>query len=313
MIIDSHSHLQDKKLCESVGLNLPPNMLNVEGLVEEQAASGIDLSVISGPRLMDIAVDQQNKDPVEIAQRYHDFVTNLVSNHSSTFAGLGVGYPFADDAMLREMERAVRDLGLKGFVISPTCAGEFIDSPKALPFFELCQELDAVVFVHNRDSCLACEHMQDYRLTELVGRPNEMGLLAARLIFSGLMEKLPNLKILLGRLGGSITLYAGRIQQGWEMRHKRKDGPAWGPDNLTNGFMESLKKIHVDTQTYHAPAITCAVETLGIERVLFGTDYPPVPRDRALSIEDVRLTNLPSDQIDLILSGNAVRLFGLSG
>ena len=311
MIIDAHSHLQDQRLCEKVGLELPPSMLNPDALVEEQLESGIDLSIISGPRVMDFAVENGSMNPVEVATEYNDFVTELMLNHQSSFAGLGIAYPFADDLMLREMERAVKELGLRGFVISPTCDGEFIDSPKALPFFDLCQELDVVVFVHNRDSCLACEHMQDYRLTELVGRPNEMGLLAAKLIFSGLMERLPNLKLLLGRLGGSITLYAGRIQQGWEMRHKRKDGPAWGADNLSESFMDSLQKIHVDTQTYHPPAIKCAVETLGVERVLYGTDYPPVPRSRALSIEDVRNTLLPSDQLQLILGDNAARLFNI--
>jgi aminocarboxymuconate-semialdehyde decarboxylase len=311
MIIDAHSHLMDQRLCEKVGMELPPNMLDPDALVEEQEGAGIDLSIISGPRLMERAVDENNMDPVEIARQYNDFVAELATHHQNTFVGLGACYPFAGDQMHREMERAVRDLGLRGFIISPTCADEFIDSPKAFPFFEVCAELDAVVFVHNRDSCLACEHMQDHRLTELVGRPNEMGLLAARLIFSGLMERLPNLKLLLGRLGGSITLYAGRIQQGWETRHTRKDGPPWGSDNLTNSFMDSLCRIHVDTQTYHPPAITCAVETLGAERVLFGTDYPPVPRSRAASIEDVRNTALPGEQIAMILSGNASRLFKL--
>lgn len=315
MIIDCHSHLIDKSICDSVGMGLPPNMYEAEALIEEQSKSGIDLSVISGPRLMETAVETAGVDPVEVARRYNDYAATLVSQHPDQFVALGVADPVGGDAMHRTMEQAVKELGLKGFIVSPTAGGEFLDSPEALPFFELCHELDAVVFVHNRDACICAEHMRDFRLVELVGRPNEMTLLAAKLAFSGLFERLPNLKLLLGRLGGAITMYAGRIQQGWETRHTRKASPGvpgWGPDTIKNSFMDQICCMHLDTQTFHPPAITCAVETVGAERVLLGTDYPPVPRDRALSIADVRETGLPDDQIDLILGKNAERLFSIA-
>ncbi len=319
MIIDTHSHLIDRKFIERIGLDpsgptRPSNMFDVEALLEEQARAGIGLSIISGPRVMETGVGHAGLEPVEVARSYNDFVAGLAQSHPESFAGLGIAHPFAGgDAMHREMERAVRELGLRGFLVVPTYDGEFLDSERAWPFFELCQDLGVVVFVHSADGCVAGEHMTQNRLVELVGRPNEMTLVAARLVFSGLMERYPRLKLLLARLGGAITMYAGRINEGWKTRHTRTSAPPWGADNLTGSFMDSLRLVHVDTQSFHPPAIVCAVQTLGDERVVLGTDFPPVPRegDRSASIEDVRQTGLSEASQGKILGENAVRLFDL--
>ncbi len=107
-------------------------------------------------------------------------------------------------------------------------------------------------------------------------------------------------------------MYAGRIQNGWETRHSRTDGiPPWGPDNLREPFMSSLRKVFVDTQTFHAPAIRCAVDTLGDTQVLLGSDFPPVPRPLADSVADVRQSGIPEDSVRRVLGENALALFGL--
>ncbi len=316
MIIDAHSHLDDKQFMERLGVPTPANMVDVEGLLDAQSEAGIGLSVFSGPRLQEVGAEA-GLDPLDAAREYNDFAAELTVRHAGRLLGLGQAHPMGGDDMLSEMERAVRDLGLKGFLVTPAYGDQFIDAPEAFPFFELCQELGVVAFVHNRGAPIGLEHMADYRLVELVGNPNEMTLAATRLIFSGLMERLPRLKLFLGRLGGAITMYAGRIQVGWETRESRnsaKNGgkvPPWGPDNLSGSFMDSLRRIHVCTQTFHAPAIACAVGTLGADRVLFGTDYPPVPRALDLSIQDVHQAGLSDGDLDKIMRQNAERLFGL--
>lgn len=312
MIIDSHSHLVDAKVFEASGFSIPSNMLDESILLGEQDRAGVDLSVISGPRVMEAGLMLGNRSAADIAKEYNDYVAGLVSKYPTRFAGLGIAHPLGGDAMFKEMERAVRVLGLKGFLVVPRYDGKFLSEREMWPFLELCQTLDAVVFVHSADGCMCQEMMRENRLVELVGRPNEMTLLAAKLAFSGVMEKLPDLKLLLARLGGAITLYAGRIQAGWESRHTRKDGiEPWGPDLLEHSFLASLKKIHVDTQTFHAPAIRCAVETLGDERVLLGSDFPPVPRPLSASIDDVRHSGIEEKSLQQVLSINSRRLFNL--
>lgn len=311
MIVDAHSHMLDKKLFDRLGQKKTPSMLDVNILLEEQHRSHVDLSVISGPRVLETAIEA-NIDPLTAAREYNDFAADLVARYPRRLAALGVVHPMGGEPMLREMDRAIRELGLRGFLVVPRYDDEFLDSPRALPFFELCEKLDAVVFVHSADSCLACEHMQHHRLVELVGRPNEMTLVAAKLILAGHMERLPRLKLLFARLGGAITLYAGRIQQGWETRVSRADHP-WGPDLLKESFMDSLRRVHVDTQTFHPPAIRCAVDTIGAEQVLFGSDFPPVPRSLQASVEDVRRSGIPEPAVAKVLGGNALRLFGLGG
>lgn len=309
MIIDAHSHILDKRLFDRLGQRKPPSMVDINILLEEQHRSDVDLSVLSGPRVLETAIEA-GLDALSAARDYNDFAAELVARHPRRLAALGVVHPMGGDAMLREMERAVRQLGLRGFLVVPRYGEEFLDAPAALPFFEMCQSLDAVAFVHSADSCLACEHMQQHRLVELVGRPNEMTLVAARLILAGHLERFPRLKLLFARLGGAITLYAGRIQQGWETRISRAEHP-WGPDNLQNSFMDSLRRIHVDTQTFHPPAIRCAVDTIGAGQVLFGSDFPPVPRSLRESVNDVRHSGVSDADIQKILCDNALRLFRL--
>jgi predicted TIM-barrel fold metal-dependent hydrolase len=312
VIIDAHSHLGDPALCERLNLHLPASMLNTDALLQEQARSGVERSVVSGPRIMEAAL-QAGLDAASAMRTYHEYIANVVAKHPRNLSALGIAYPMGDDAVLTEMERAVTKLGLRGFIVVPRYENEFLDSPRASEFFALCEKLGAVVFVHSADGCLASEHLRENRLVELVGRPNEMTICAARLIMAGHMERFPKLKILFARLGGAITLYAGRIENGWETRHSRSDGvPPWGPDNLKESFMHSLRRIHVDTQTFHAPAVRCAVETLGHERVLFGSDFPPVPRPLAASIDDVRSAGISPAAVTAVLGSNAERLFGLT-
>lgn len=314
MIIDAHSHLADGRFFERYGGKLPASMLDVRILLDAQEKAGIDVSVLSGPRVMETGIERGKLDPVEVAKQYNDFIADTVSRHPKRLSALGIAHPMSDDKMLREMERAAKQLGLRGFLVVPRYDGEFIDSEKAFPFFELCQKLDVAVFVHNQDGCLSSEYMQNYRLVELVGRPNEMTLLAARLVMAGLMERFPKLKLLLGRLGGAITMYAGRIQEGWNTRISRTDGiPPWGPDNLKSSFMDSLKLIYFDTQTCHPPAIRCAVDTLGAERIVLGSDFPPVPYDLSATVEDVRSSGIAEADQKKILSINSMKLFNLAG
>lgn len=313
MIVDAHSHVVDPRLFERTGFKIPANMLDVQILLDEQERGGVQMSIVSGPRVMETGIEHAGLDPVAVARDYNDFIANLSARHPKRLAGLGIAHPMlGGDATLREMERAVRQLGLRGFLVVPRYGEDFLDSPRALPFFELCQQLDAVVFVHSADGCIGSEHMAQHRLVELVGRPNEMTLLAARLVLAGHMERFPRLRLLLGRLGGAITLYAGRIQNGWETRQSRSDGiPPWGPDNLKNSFIDSLRRVYVDTQTFHAPAIRCAVDTLGEGQVLFGSDFPPVPRPLAASVQDVRSSGIAAGAQQMVLGENAVRLFRL--
>ncbi len=312
MIIDAHSHLVDRKLFESIGGKIPQNMFDEHLLLEAQERAGVDMSIISGPRVMETGTQLARMDATSVAKEYNDYVATLVAKYPKRLAGLGIAHPLGGEPMFREMERSVKELGLKGFLVIPRYGEEFLDAPRMGPFFECVEDLGAVVFVHNADGCLCAEYMSENRLMELVGRPNEMTLLVARMIFAGMMERYPRLKLLLGRLGGAITLYAGRIQNGWETRHSRSDGvPPWGQDVLKRPFMESLRKVYVDTQTFHSPAIRCAVETMGEDQVLLGSDFPPVPRPLLASVEDVRASGIPASAVGKVLGSNAVKLFAL--
>ena len=327
MIIDIHSHIMDKSLMDRMGAPYLDSLVDVDSLLEVQNAAGVDLNIISGPRIMEASL-KSDMAPIDVVKTYNDFMADLVSRHPKNFQGLGLIDPRGGDEMFREMERGVKELGLRGFLVTSIIENEFIDGIKDFAFFEMCNELDTVVFVHNREDCVGSEYMQENRLIELIGRPNEMTVLAARLVFSGLMGRLPNLKIVLGRLGGAITMYAGRIQQSWSMSGSAAgtesnpdlisqgqvewgDKRPWGTDNLSGSFLDSLRRMHLDCQTFYPATIAYGVEIMGEDQLLLGTDYPPVPRNPASSIQDVKETGLSKVAQRKLLGENAIRLFKL--
>jgi predicted TIM-barrel fold metal-dependent hydrolase len=155
------------------------------------------------------------------------------------------------------------------------------------------------------------QQMDQYKLDELVGRPFDTAMALARMILSGLFDRYPRLKIAVAHMGGGLLPVMGRLDFGWRLGC---DGmPARAVIRCKRRPSDYLATFYVDTMGFWAPHVREAVEVFGVDRVMLGTDYGPVPIDPREHIDIVNgLAIAPADK-EMILWRNAARFFNLSG
>ena len=168
---------------------------------------------------------------------------------------------------LRELERCVRDLGLSGVEIGSNVNGANLDSPELFPVFEAAASLGAAVFVHPWEMA-GRDRMTRYWLPWLVGMPAEVSLAICSLIFGGVLERLPALRIAFAHGGGAFPATIGRIVRGFEAR----------PDlcAVSNDVSprEYLRRIYVDSLVHDPLMLRYLVDLMGPDRIALGSDYP---------------------------------------
>jgi aminocarboxymuconate-semialdehyde decarboxylase len=272
MIIDIHSHISPKEWSE----NKPALMFDVEGYLELQEKKGIDLTIISNTMMGNMPhLDLRQLDKIK---KFHDFAADLVGRYPENLAAFACTMPFGGEDYLKETERAVRGYGFKGVMVNSSVDGEYLDSPKAFPLFEMMSDMSKPLYIHPPAKTVGVEWMKAYRLIETVGRPCDTTLALARLVLYGILEKYPRLRIIAAHLGGAITMLAGRLDMSYGLRQLNGYGE-WGPELIARKPSEYIKMLYVDSVSFHKPALMCALETLGPDHVLFGSDFPPVYTD----------------------------------
>ncbi|MDP2646158.1 MAG: amidohydrolase family protein [Desulfobacterales bacterium] len=304
MIIDFHCHL----LPNEAGQNRPVSFMQVEDYISCQAENGVDLTVMSNAMIGSLPkVDIRTLDSIK---RYHAFAAEWVNRYPQNLVAVACGVPFQGEEFLDEVYTAVKDYGFRGVMINSSFDGQYLDSPACYPFYDLMSELDLPVLLHPPGITLGTEHMCQYRLIEMVGRPWDTTLSLARMICSGVLEKYPRLKIVCAHLGGAITMLAGRLDYGYRLRAAKGFEP-WGKDVLTRAPSEYIKMLYVDTVSFHLPALQCALDTVGPEHVVFGTDFPPVNMPLQESIDLIERLPVGEDIKKRIFCENAQNLLHL--
>jgi aminocarboxymuconate-semialdehyde decarboxylase len=304
MVIDCHSHLVPKSWYNAKS---PPAIFDIPRLLDEQDRAGVNLTVFGNNWIR-----TPQADSLEVVKQFNEFAAEATTKNPGRLLGLASSVAFGDDRMLKETERAVRGYGLKGIMVNSSVDGEYLDSPRATPFFELVTELDVPLFVHPPRVTIGDEKMEIFRLPELLGRPFDTTLSLTRFILTGGLEKFPKLKIVAAHVGGALPILPGRIGMGYEMRKDTSFGP-WQSDVLSKHPAEYIKQLYMDTVSLHTPAVLCTVQTVGVDHVVFGSDFPPVPIALKRSVGVVENLDLPEDDKKKILGGNAAKLLGLSG
>jgi aminocarboxymuconate-semialdehyde decarboxylase len=308
MIIDFHTHVHPpREQARPIWQGKCP--ATIENVLRVHEANGLDISVISsaGHYLRNFTREQA----VAELRESNDYLAGLRDAHKGRVVALATSIPGGGDDHLRELERAVKQLDLRGVLISSSHRGAYPDDDDALPFFELCQSLDIPVFIHPPSVGFGEERMKDYRLASSVGRPFDNCLALSRLIVRGIYERFPRLKIVASHLGGGICEIIGRMDYAYEIRDEGYFLGTYEPMLITRKPSDYLKMMYMDTTSYHAPAIRCAAETIGADRLVFGSDCPMLLslKPKALAVID-ELT-LPKETKAKVLGGTAKMLLKL--
>lgn len=303
MIVDIHSHLFPPAWAGSG--QLPRDMFDVEVVLQRQAEAGIDTTIVSDPHIW-----YGDRDLGDIAnvRAYNDFAAGL-SRDNPSICALATANPWRGDEHVSEVERAVTELGLVGVALPTSDQGRYLD---AVPheFWDVVQGLAVPVFLHPAGAVIGQEHMGEYRLGEVCGRPLDTTLTLARFILTGTFARHESLRVVCSHAGGAITMIADRLDFGHELREYAPFGP-WGPVSLDEPPSRYVRRLYLDTVTYGTEPLRLALRTVGPDRLCFGTDGPPVPFAASRMMRVVQNLDLDHAAVESVLGGNAASLFGL--
>lgn len=285
--------------------------MTVENVLAAQASTGIDVSVISNPlHYLRRATPNETLAAISESNRY---LAEAQSRHQGKLIAFASTVPCAGDDYLRELERAVTKDGLRGVFINSSHQGAYPDDAEARPFFDLVTRLDIPVFMHPPPVGFGEERMAQFRLASSVGRPFDTCLALARLILYGVLQQFPTLKLVASHLGGGICEVLGRLDYNFELQKegfyvREADSEEMLIDHPPSHY---LKSIYLDTVSYHAPALRCALDTMGADHMLFGTDAPPLTPLKQQGLDLIDSLDLDHEQRRKVLRDNAARLLSL--
>lgn len=234
--------------------------------LQECDRHGVSVQVLSTVPVM-FSYWTQPQHGLEVARLLNDHIAEVVAAYPSRFVGLGTLPMQAPDLAVDELERCVRELGFAGVQIGSHVNDWNLSDPALFPVFEAACDLGAAIFVHPWEM-MGEARMPKYWLPWLVGMPAEVSLAICSMIFGGVFERLPGLRVAFAHGGGCFGSTIGRIEHGF---HSRPDLCA--VDNPVNP-RSYLGRFYVDSLVHDPLALRYILKIYGDERIALGTDYP---------------------------------------
>ncbi len=267
----------------------------------------VDMQVLS---LAAIGFDElKASDSTQVLHDVNDELAEAVRNHPERFAGFATLAMKEPESAARELERCVTKLGFKGAMLNGTTEGEFLDAPKFLPVFEVANALGVPLYVHPAEPPKV---VQEAYFSGLPGEAGhllsiagwgwhaEMGLHALRLIVAGLLERFPELQIIIGHMGEGVPYALARSSEVLSRAVKL-------PMTVAEYFHRNF---HVTTSGYFTkPPLQCALEVVGIERMMYSVDYPFSPNTKGRDF--LKTLELSEEEMARFTHGNAAALLKL--
>jgi aminocarboxymuconate-semialdehyde decarboxylase len=297
------------KITSSVGgrppfaLPWPTPLETTAERIEKMDAVGVDVHLLSlSPTMFWYTTDPA--DALALAVETNDDIGELVADHPKRFGGLAF-LPLQDPvASVGELERCTRDLGFVGAIVGTNIDGLDWDAPELFPVLEAAQDLGVLVFVHPARG-RAAPFLRRYHLENLIGNPLETTVAMASLIFGGVLDRLPGLKLCFAHGGGYGCLGIARMDHGHAIRSESK-----GMRQLPSDY---LRAMYYDSLVHGHRALDHIVDLAGIDRIVLGSDYP-ADMGEPDPVEFLRShPGLSDEQRWKIMSGNLVELLRRSG
>jgi predicted TIM-barrel fold metal-dependent hydrolase len=272
------------------------------------AEAGVDMSILL-PSMEVTALAAAGMPVLDASRKVHDVIGALIASRAG-LASLATVSPF-DPASLAEAERAIKDLGFGGLCLESSWMGRWYDTEAVYPYFEFAQANGYTIFLHPPQLPYGAQIMNKWRLEEVVGRPADTSMSVARMIFSGLLDRYPDVQIVLAHMAGDVIPILGRLDFGHRLGYEGLPTDQRARNKLRPS--EYIRRnFYADTMGFNLPMLAAAAEVFGPERLMFGSDYGPVPISPAEHIKLVNQLDLTAPQREDIFWRNANRQFGLS-
>ncbi len=287
------------------------DMWNFEKQLQVNERAGITKRLISSPFELEVFSTETDVPSLEIAKRVNDRIAATVDRAPDRLWGLGAVCA-VDSAHIGEAERCLSVLRFKGVMCTTSWDGRFLDGEESYPFWEWAESEGVVVFLHPPRLPIGhAQQMDQYKLEETVGRPFDTAMCVARLILAGVFDRYPGLKILVAHMGGGLMTVAGRLDFAYRLGFVGMPERAIAKcTKLPSQYFRD--NLWVDTMGFWAPNVKQIVEVFGVDRVLFGTDYGPVPIDPKEHVDIVNSIGLSDEDNEKIFWKNADSLYGLN-
>lgn len=266
----------------SMMADLLPKLIDIDVRLNDMNNMGIDIQALSpSPTQYYYWADRDTS--AHIVKLQNENIAEICEQHPDRFVGLGnVSLQFPDLAA-EQMDYCVKKLGLRGVEISSLVNNKEVSDKEFAPFWKKAEELGIVVFLHPLGTTLGNRLNQHY-LANIIGVPLETTIALSHLIFSGVLDRHPNLKICAAHGGGFLGAYQGRSDHGWRVRPECQ--------NIRKAPTDYLKQIFFDTIVHNPNQLQQLINQVGASQVVLGTDYPfdmgdANPLDLIASLKDL--------------------------
>jgi aminocarboxymuconate-semialdehyde decarboxylase len=297
---------QDSAIFEVAGSPyrpFPRGGFDLERRFKDMAASEVDMQAVSVPP-QTFLYDQESSLAAAFARIQNEEIARLTKQHPDRFMGLATLPMQAPELAAAELRRAVHGLGLCGAMIGSNIEGRNLDDPALEPVWAAAAEVGAFMLIHPV-KVAGADRLRAYYLTNLIGNPLDTTIAAACIVFGGVLERHPTLKICLSHGGGFTPYQAGRWVHGWHVRGEPKKSLAASPE-------ASLRRFYYDTIVHARPQLESLVGWAGPSHVLLGSDYP-FDMGTLECVRQVRALGISEADRATILGAQAAAMLGAAG
>ncbi|TDU02181.1 aminocarboxymuconate-semialdehyde decarboxylase [Streptomyces sp. 846.5] len=321
MTIDVHGHLSPPESLRR--FPMPRSLGDAEGMIEAKLAAGVELTVIGSPvgagAMVPLpGVDNYAQSEDDLA-RFHDWTSELVARHPQRLRAYVYVNPFGGDAHLAAAARRLDQAEFVGLIANTSVAGRYLDHPDAKDFFALAAETAAPVLMHAPAAPAAGTGLADLMAVEQLGRFSDVTIGLACCILGGWFDHHPDLRLIGQGAGGALALLGEKLDRAWSPEHWAGAGPGRpgsGPAGHRTPALKAppssyLRRLWVDTATPSAAALELALQVFGPDKVLYGSDSPPLPGTAVQEgLQLVDGLDVAEPQRQAVREDNARKLFG---
>jgi predicted TIM-barrel fold metal-dependent hydrolase len=280
-----------------VALTVPQPHPGVTERLEMMDELGIGMQVLSVPSPS--AQFLRPREAEKLARTVNEELADIVRGHPDRFRALGMVVMQDVDLGLAGIDDCLTGLDMAGIMLLTNIDGMPLDAAAFDPFWEAADDRSMLIYVH--PTVPDARHLSDYALAIGVGFFADTNLALARLAYAGVFERFPRIRWVFSHLGGTLPFMLPRLDNYYrQFPECRERAPA-----LPSKYIERLV---FDTASTHRPALRCAVDTFGLDRLVFGTDYPHVPGGAGPYMEALEVTGAVGDERAQLLGGRAARL-----